>query len=308
MSSLARRRWGIVVGVLAMVAYAIFFVFFLDVGALDLSWADFGILAAGAVLQMVAVWMFGELFREGISATGRHISTGLGFRAALVGSSVARLLPGGGAVTPVAMAWTVRHVARGSSGAAVRATALNYAGLIFVTAVGLFGYTLVSPPDRWTNPLRITSGVAAVVGVVVVFVASHLGAIKERLPGWFRNRLGNAMVDLPLTPRSHGYLWGRLLAEVLVLGLVLIALDIDLGLIEVVAAFGVSQIAAGIPGTPGGLGFAEAGLLGALEFFGVGITVGAPSVLVFRVLSYWIPAGIGLVAGTSTFLSSAEAP
>jgi len=69
----------------------------------------------------------------------------------------------------------------------------------------------------------------------------------------------------------------------------------------------VSQVAAGIPGTPGGIGFAEAGLLGSLAFFGVDPALAVAPVLVFRVVHYWLPAGAGLVAGTSSFLKSAEA-
>ena len=57
--------------------------------------------------------------------------------------------------------------------------------------------------------------------------------------------------------------------------------------------FGVSQIAAGIPGTPGGIGFAEAGLIGSLAFFGVDPAVAVAPVLVFRVVHYWLPAGAG---------------
>src|SRR5690554_7424457 len=45
-----------------------------------------------------------------------------------------------------------------------------------------------------------------------------------------------------------------------ILALVMWAFGVDLSLVEVMTVFGVSQIAAGIPGTPGGIGFAEAGL------------------------------------------------
>src|SRR5690554_1659257 len=92
-----------------------------------------------------------------------------------------------------------------------------------------------------------------------------------------------------------------------ILALVMWAFGVDLSLVEVMTVFGVSQIAAGIPGTPGGIGFAEAGLIGSLAFFGVDPAVAVAPVLVFRVVHYWLPAGAGLVAGTSAFLRSAEA-
>jgi hypothetical protein len=43
----------------------------------------------------------------------------------------------GGAITPVAMAWSARSEARHTSGAAIRATVLNYAGLLVGTGAVL---------------------------------------------------------------------------------------------------------------------------------------------------------------------------
>lgn len=305
MTQLAKRRWGIVGAALALVGYVIAFVFFFDRSQVDLGWGAWAVLGAAALVQLAALWLFGELFRQGVAATGTTISTGLGYRAALVGSSVARLLPAGGAVTPVAMSWTVRGEVSGTSGAAVRATALNYGGLILITAAGLLISTATGVGDQdMTGPLRVIGGVALAIGLGVVALASRLGSVREKLPEWMRVRLGKAMVDLPVNLRAHGYVWGRLAAEAVVLGLVLFAFDIDLGVVEIVTAFGLTQLAAGIPGTPGGLGFAEAGLVGALVFFGVGAGVSLGPVLVYRVVSYWIPAGAGLVAGTSSFLQN----
>lgn len=307
MSSIAKRRWGVAVGTIALVGYAVAFAFFLDIGALDLSWGDVGLLLIATVLQLAALWLFGELFRQGVLAAGNQLKRGTAFRAALVGSSIARLLPAGGAVTPVAMAWAVRKEAPGSSGAAVRATGLNYAGLVLITAGGLFIHSIFGTHPESARTLRIFSGIAVVVAIVIIVVVSRLGAVKDKLPRRIRERLGNSMIDLPLDLWANLYLWGRLAAEAVVLLLVLVAFDIDLGLVEAVTAFGVSQIAAGIPGTPGGIGFAEAGLVGALGFFGVGATMAVAPVLIFRVVSYWLPAGAGLVAGTSAFLSAPEA-
>lgn len=306
MSQAGKRRWGIVIAALALVGYVVAFAVFFDDADVHLGWSAWAILAAAAGVQLLGLWLFGELFRQGVAATGRRISSGLGFRAALVGSSVARLLPAGGAVTPVAMAWTVRRQAPGSGGAAVRATALNYGGLILVTAVGLFLSSLTDGNADMAGMLRVIAGVAVAVGLVVVVLASRLGAVREKLPEWARSRLGQAMVDLPVDLQAHGYVWGRLAAEAVVLGLVLTAFDIDLGVIEIATAFGISQLAAGIPGTPGGIGFAEAGLVGALTFFGMSAAASLGPVLVFRVVSYWLPAGAGLVAGTSSFLKVAE--
>ncbi|HEX7098607.1 MAG TPA: flippase-like domain-containing protein [Acidimicrobiia bacterium] len=305
MSAEARRRLGIAVAGVALAAYAVAFAVFFDPSQVELSWGLLAVLIIASGLQALAVWLFGELFRQGVGAIGGYISSGLGFKAALVGSSVARLLPAGGAMTPVAMAWTVRPFARGTSGAAMRATALNYAGLILLTGAGFFLYSVEAPADQ-VVPLRVAAVVAFFIGAAVLAVATHLGALGERLPKRLRAKVGD-MVDDPVDLRSHLFLWGRVAAEVAILALVLWAFGIDLSLVETMTVFGVSQIAAGIPGTPGGIGFAEAGLLGSLAFFGVDPALAVAPVLVFRVVHYWLPAGAGLVAGTSSFLKSAEA-
>ncbi|HEX2155318.1 MAG TPA: flippase-like domain-containing protein [Acidimicrobiia bacterium] len=308
MSQVARKRWILVMAAVTFVIYAVAFaLFYDDAGWADLGWRAAFVLVAAVAAQAVAVWLFGELFRQGVATAGGVISPAESFRAALVGGSVARLLPAGGAVTPVAMAWTVRHKASGTGGAAVRATALNYGGLTFATGVGAFVHSLGEARTELVDGMRIFAGVAVVAGLAVIVVASRLGALRRWLPHWARQRIGSAMVDLPTDRLSHLYLWGRIAAEVMALALVLAAFGLDLGLVEIVTVFGVSQLAAGIPGTPGGLGFAEAGLLGSLAFFGVGAAAAVAPVVVFRIVHYWLPAGAGLVAGTSSFLKSAEA-
>lgn len=306
MSTRAKRRLAAIGAGVALLAYIVAFVVFFDPSLVRLDWTLAIVLVVAAAVQAVAIWLFGELFRNGVQATGDHISSYQGFKAALVGSSVARLLPAGGAITPVAMAWAVRPHVRGTSGAALRATALNYGALLILTGAGLAVYSLDDAlPDQVLAP-RILAGVVLLIGVGVLVVSTRLGVVRRHLPNWIRIRLGN-MIDQPVDLRSHLLVWGRLLAEVAVLGIVLTGFGIGLGPVEVATAFGVSQLAAGIPGTPGGLGFAEAGLLGSLAFFGVGASVAVAPVLVFRVVQYWLPAGAGLVAGSSSFLRSTEA-
>ena len=87
----------------------------------------------------------------------------------------------------------------------------------------------------------------------------------------------------------------------------LVAFGIDINVWQVAAAFGVSQLAAGIPGTPGGMGVTEAGLVFILAAYGFPASTTVAPVLIFRVVSYWLPAALGLWAGGMTFLRSDEA-
>lgn len=295
-----RKSWAVAVGLVVAVGYLVAFLFFIDPEDLPpLTTWTIVLLASAVVAQMIGLWLFGELFRQGLAAIGRRISTWLGFRAALVGATVARLLPAGGAVTPLAMSWTVKSRVPHASGAAIRATALNYGALLVVTGGGLL---LANGMGDWSDRMRVVGAGALVFGGVFLAVGTRLGAVLRRLPRRIADRFRHSTVDLPLDPRGHGLVWGRVLAETAVLGLVLVVFEVELGPMQLAAAFGMSQLAAGIPGTPGGAGFAEAGLVGGLALFGVGASTALAPVLVFRIVSYWLPAGAGLLAGTTAFL------
>lgn len=106
---------------------------------------------------------------------------------------------------------------------------------------------------------------------------------------------------------SQLYIWLRLLLEAGALWLVLLAFGIDINPVEVVAAFGFASLVGGLPGTPGGLGVVEAGLVFILAAYGFRAGITLAPVLVFRIVSYWLPAALGFLAGGATFLSSPEA-
>jgi hypothetical protein len=64
----------------------------------------------------------------------------------------------------------------------------------------------------------------------------------------------------------------------------------------VLIAFTVASVLGMVPFTPGGLGFVEAGLTGALALSGVSATEAVLATLVFRLVSFWGPMPIGGVA------------
>lgn len=106
---------------------------------------------------------------------------------------------------------------------------------------------------------------------------------------------------------SQLYVWVRLALEVTALWLVMAAFNIDLGMFEAVAIFAASQLIGGLPGTPGGLGIAEFGMGVVMAAYGYPARIAVAPILVYRVVNYWLPAGLSLLAGGSTFLVSEEA-
>ena len=73
------------------------------------------------------------------------------------------------------------------------------------------------------------------------------------------------------------------------------------------AAFGVSSLAGGLPGTPGGMGVTEVGLVFILSAYGFPASSTVAPVIIFRIVSYWLPAALSFLAGGMTFLRSDEA-
>jgi glycerol-3-phosphate acyltransferase PlsY len=274
----------------------------------DLGWYGGALLAAAAATELGAKFVFAELFREGTGVEGTPVSRRGAVRAALVGTGVARLIPIGGAVTPIAMAWAVRDERGGTTGAAVRATVLNYGGLVIATGVGLLWATISHPPLHARGTVGV-AGVGLVLGGIgLVGFGTRMRILLPLLPRRFRDRAGSSLVDHAMNGRTWMLLVARVLLEAATLGLTLEAFGRALPPSQVVAAFAGSQLVGGLPGTPGGLGVTEAGLVGFLVYFGVPAAVAAGPVLVFRIISYWLPAIGGIAAGGNAFLRQHSRP
>lgn len=293
----------VVVFIVAPVAYVLVIEAF-DV-SIPLTPLVFGLITAACLTEFSAKWAFGELFREGTQQLGTPVSRAGAFRAAMVATGVARLLPAGGAVTPAAMSWTVASEAKGTSGAAVRATVLNYGGLATATGFGLVWVGVMYPVASSVALIPVGAGLG-LLGLTLIGFGGKLGVLLPVVPKRFRTRLEPVLVDHSMTLRSCALLSARVLLEAGTLGFTLVAFDISLRPSQIIAVFGLSQLVGGLPGLPGGLGITEAGLVGSLTLFGVPAVAAASPVIVFRAVSYWLPALGGVVAGGGRFLRSAE--
>ncbi|MGD2102284.1 MAG: flippase-like domain-containing protein, partial [Acidimicrobiia bacterium] len=230
------------------------------------------------------------------------------FKAALVGAGVARLIPAGGAITPVAMSWAVRdEVEESTAGPAIRTVLLNYAGLLILAGGGI----LLDPPSGaipvFSTSLLVIAPFVLVLGVLLMFGSGRLGSISKYLPRFIRKRIETSMVNHLPGWHSQLYIWARLLMEAAAFWLVMAAFGLDLSVLEVVGTFAASQIVGGLPGMPGGLAVTEGAITAILAAYGYPLSATIAPTIVFRVVSYWLPAGLSLLAGGSTFLRSEEA-
>ena len=94
--------------------------------------------------------------------------------------------------------------------------------------------------------------------------------------------------------------------EVLALGLVLGPVGIDLPVPRPAGRVRLLPARRRPSRTPGGIGLVEAGLVGALAAFGVDPQTSLPAMLVYRLVSYWIPAAAGLLAGGAAFVRAGK--
>lgn len=301
------KRVAIIAGISAVVYIGVAVFVFDRFDLPKMSPVAWALVALAAVAQISAKWFFGLLFKESVEEAGGSLRAFSAFKGALVGAGVARLIPAGGAITPVAMAWTVRDEERATTGAAIRTVLLNYASLLIMTGVGL----LVARPRESAQVLSVSLVVLAPfvlgAGLLLMFGSGKLGSLSRFSPQTIRKRLDASMIDHLPGIESQIYIWARVILEASALGLVMHAFGIDVGIFQVAAAFGVCSLAGGLPGTPGGLLVTEGSLVFILSAYGFPAETTLAPVLVFRIVSYWLPAGLSLLAGGSTFLQSAEA-
>ena len=215
------RRTILVVASVAAVLYAGAIVgALLNLEVPALTWLDWLMLIGGAAAYLAAMYMFGMQFRHGVIETGGNLRPTSAFKAALVGAGVARLIPAGGAVTPVAMSWIVRREARATGGAAVRATILNYAGLLTGTGFALLWVINRGLYRSLETGTWVVGIIALVLGLGLMFGTRWIGLIADRSPR-LRALLGPPTDSHIPDLRSQSWLWARLALESMALFLVM---------------------------------------------------------------------------------------
>lgn len=266
------------------------------------------LVVLAALSQIGAKWFFGLLFRESIQETGSDVAPWHAFKAALVGAGVARLIPAGGAITPVALSWTVRDdVKESTAGPGIRTVLLNYAGLLIAAGLGVIIQRPRQTIEVLSTSLLVIAPIVLAVGALLMFGSGRLGSISKYMPRFLRDKIETSMINHAPRWESQVYIWARILLEAGALWLVMTAFNIPLNGVEALAVYAVSQLIGGLPGTPGGLGVAEFGMGLVLAAYGFSAATTVAPILVYRIVSYWLPAGLSLLAGGSTFLSSDEA-
>jgi len=255
------------------------------------------LLALALVFELLAKVLLTVLFRIDIRQAGLEIGFWTAMKAALAGSAVSRLLPAGGALTPSAMGWAAKTEADNAAGAALRANVLTYGGLVAMTgAAVLWGVSTGRHPVIFAGQIIVGAGMV-VVGVAVMAGGRVLPWVVGKLPRRLRKHFEASVVRKGISFKEFVLVMTRVAAEAAVLWSAMLAFGIDLTPTQTMVAYGVSTVVGGAPGLPGGLGLIEGGLIGIISAFGYSAGMVVAPVLVYRLVDFWIIAGIGLIAG-----------
>lgn len=121
--------------------------------------------------------------------------------------------------------------------------------------------------------------------------------VKEETASRFIQQLAERLQDLASQPelirRGVGWSCGFWLLDATSLWVFLRAFGTSVDPIVLIVGFGVAQVAAAIPITPGGLGLVETALPAALSGFGVPGATALAGVLSWRFAQYWMPIPLG---------------
>lgn len=237
--------------------------------------------------------------------------------ACTIGSTSVQLDPARTVVMQVAASFVNRFVPGGVAGAVLNVRFVEQAGatrpaaitssvlnsvagfvvhvVLFLALLPLFGGVRrdVDPPDDF----------AAFVVVLIALIGLGAAVWIRWIPHHFKGRLATmrqAATDTLRSPRRLMLLVGGSLGVTAAHGLglwcALRAVGAPVALADVMVIYLVAAAAATISPTPGGLGAIEIALVAGLASIGTPATSASAAVLVYRIVSYWLPILPGFVA------------
>lgn len=207
------------------------------------------------------------------------------------------------------MAMRIRYLQLEGLDVAVSATSIGLttaAGGVAQVAMILLFLLWGGASDQLTDfEMPDVGGIAIAILVIggiafAILLASSWG--RDRVIPWVRQvagRIGRTVADLAKNPRKMGQLFGGAIlgkfALIMAFWLSMLAFDVDISFPKAGALYIIaSTIGNAIP-TPGGVGGVETALTAVLVSYGVDNAAAAGIVLMFRILTFWLPTVPGYV-------------
>lgn len=317
-------RWGLMIASIGILAYIVV------VGLPDIRESAeairrvnpaFILLASG--LQVVSLGALAQVYLQSVRAMGGSLNYRKALEVSMSGFTLSRILPGGGATAGLFMARTLNALGVAATTAASAvfvggALGMAVLGIIVVGGVmTLLFQGLLPPPYLVGIPVMVAAFLFAGILLIKMFKSAALRTRVQaatekglRLVG-VRASLAGPMQFLdevartlpPLRRLARPARWSALnwLADAASLWVLFAAFGQWIHPGMVLVAFGGANLLNALPISPGGLGLVEAGLTGTFVAFGVPAGVALTTVLVYRLISLWLP----VAAGVPAYLASA---
>jgi uncharacterized protein (TIRG00374 family) len=272
-------------------------------------------LLGAAAAQALVTLLWPQVHRASVRAVGADVAYTSALNVSLSAFTLSHTMPGGGAVGAAVAINRLRSY--GVTGPAAAAS-VSLTGLLSVTTVAGLGAAGIAAavvsgdlPDGalWAALLALLVLVGIVAGIVAVLrspsagdrivnAVGRLPKLEDRVEEW-RGSLRGVTEDPPSSgelARIVGWSALKWTADIVSLALVFVAFGQTPRLTILLVGFGVSQLAAAIPVTPGGVGFVEGGMVAAFVALGSPASFATTVVLTYRLFETWGPAIAGVPA------------
>jgi hypothetical protein len=286
-------------------------------------------LAVAVLLEAASLTAYAQLTHAVLSPDApRRIKL---FRVNMSSLAVSHVLPGGTA-PGTALAYRLLTDLDVPGSTAAFGLATQGVGSAVVLNAIFWLALLISIPLNGYNPLY---GYAAILGVILIGLfagtvllltqgkhraADRLHKVAEHLPFVNPDRMSSLVqkvadrLEVLLRDRrllGHALIWASMnwLFDAASLWVFILSFGHVVSPIDLLVAYGLANILAVIPITPGGLGVVELTLTATLTGFGVPGRIAAVSVLAWRLVNFWLPIPVGGVSYLSLrFGSNARRP
>lgn len=291
----------------------------------DLLDVDRSMLLFGVGLEIAALFCYSMLTRVALGPEGDRVSSLRLFRIQLSTKALGSIMPAGSAASS-ALGYrllTLSGVHGPDAGFALATAGIGSA--VVLNLILWFGL-IISIPFRGVNAIY---GFAAIVGIILMLIASALlfGLVEgqgraERAVRWLArhvrldadrasevirhlgNRLEGLIADRQLLGRVALWASANWLLDMVAVYVFLRAFGGDIAIDGLIVAFGLANVMAVVPITPGGLGLIEGIYIPTLVGFGLSRSVATVGILTYRLAQFWLP----IVVGAGCYLSLRVGP
>ena len=272
------------------------------------------LLVVGLALEVAALYAYSLLTRAALGESGRLVSSWRMFRIQMSTKALGSVVPGGSAASSALgyRLMTVSGVPGPDAGFALGTAGLGSAVVLnIIFWIGL----IISIPLNGLNKAYVS---AAIAGVLIMSLAAAIvfGLMEgqrraEKILRWIARRLrlnedtaGDAVrhiggrieemfKDRAMLGRVAGWAAANWLLDAAALWVFLRAYGESLSVDGLIVCFGLANIAAVVPITPGGLGIVEGVYVPTLVWFGLTRGTATLGVASYRLAQFFFPIALG---------------